>query len=53
MLSTPKKVALKHLITSDEAHFDRYVNKQNCTYWGRKGFEIMHEKPLHSEKITV
>ena len=40
----------QHLITSDEAHFDLsgYVNKQNCRFWGRKGPEIMHEKPLHT-----
>ena len=46
---------IQHLIISDEAHFDLsgYVNKQNCRFWSRKGPEIMHEKSLLSEKVTV
>ena len=46
---------MQHLITSDEAHFDLagYVNKQNCRFWGREDPKIMHEKPLHSERVTV
>ncbi|KAF2355783.1 RNA-polymerase II-associated protein 3-like C-terminal domain [Trinorchestia longiramus] len=40
---------------SDEAHFhlSGYVNKQNCRYWSAENPKIVHEIPLHSEKITV
>ena len=46
---------LQHLITSDEAHFhlSGYVNKQNCRFWGCENPQIVHEGPLHSERVTV
>ena len=43
------------LITSDEAHFhlSGYVNKQNFRYWSESNPRSLHEKPLHSERVTV
>ena len=43
------------LITSDEAHFhlSSYVNKQNFRYWSGSNPRSLHEKPLHSERVTV
>lgn len=43
------------LIMSDEAHFhlDGYVNKQNCRYWAAENPRQLHQKPLHSTKVTV
>ena len=40
---------------SDEAHFhlSGYVNKQNCRYWNVKNLKIIHELPLHPQKVTV
>lgn len=45
----------KILIMSDEAHFhlNGYVNKQNFRYWSEKNPEELHERPLHSPKVTV
>ena len=46
---------LEHLIASDEAHFNLsgYVNKQNIRFWARENPQKLHEKPLHSERVTV
>jgi hypothetical protein len=43
---------LDHLIMSDEArfHFNGYVNKQNFRYWATENPDMLHQKPLHSEK---
>ena len=43
------------LLTSDEAHFNLsgYVNKQNFRYWSTTNPMQLHEKPLHSERVTV
>lgn len=43
------------LLMSDEAHFhlDGAVNKQNCRYWAPVNPQKIHEKPLHSPKVTV
>ncbi|PNF42403.1 hypothetical protein B7P43_G01955 [Cryptotermes secundus] len=40
---------------SDEAHFhlSGYVNKQNMRYWGGNNPRELHERPLHSDKVTV
>ena len=39
----------------DEAHFhlSGYVNKQNFRYWAAANPHQLHERPLHSAKITV
>jgi hypothetical protein len=43
------------IIMSDEAHFllDGTVNKQNYTYWAQENPQQLHQKPLHSSKVTV
>jgi hypothetical protein len=40
---------------SDEAHFhlDGSVNKQNCRYWAAENPRQLHQRPLHSPKVTV
>lgn len=40
---------------SDEAHFhlDGYVNVQNCRYWASENPQELHQRPLHSLKVTV
>jgi [histone H3]-lysine36 N-dimethyltransferase SETMAR len=43
------------LLTSDEAHFhlSGYVNKQNFRYWADQNPCQLHERPLHSQRVTV
>lgn len=43
------------LIMSDEAHFELsgYVNKQNFRYWCSENPRQLHQRPLHSRKVTV
>lgn len=40
---------------SDEAHFHLCgsVNKQNFRYWSENNPQVVYEKPLHSERVTV
>ena len=40
---------------SDEAHFhlSGFVNKQNFPYWSATNSTELHERPLHSSKVTV
>ena len=40
---------------SDEAHFTLggYVNKQSCQIWGSENPQVIEERPLHLEKVTV
>ncbi|PNF37887.1 hypothetical protein B7P43_G07408 [Cryptotermes secundus] len=40
---------------SDEAHFhlSGYVNKQNKCYWNGNNPRELHERPHHSDKVTV
>ena len=40
---------------SDEAHFPLvwYVNRQNCHIEGSENPQVIEEKPLHPEKVTV
>ena len=40
---------------NDEAHFhvSGFVNKQNFRYWSQANPRELHEKPLHSQKVTV
>lgn len=41
--------------TSDEAHFhlNSTVNKQNFRYWATENPRELHQRPLHSPKVTV
>jgi hypothetical protein len=34
-------------------HISGYVNKQNCRYWTPENPRQLHERPLHSQKVTV
>lgn len=40
---------------SDEEHFhlNGDINRQNLRYWPSENLRIVHEKPLHSERVTV
>jgi hypothetical protein len=46
---------LDHLIMSDEVYFhlNGNVNKQNFRYWVAENPHMLHQKPLHSEKMTA
>ena len=43
------------LITTDEAHFylSGAINKQNYRHWSADNPKLIHQKPLHSQKVTV
>ena len=43
------------LMMSDEAHFhlDGYLNKQNCPFWAAKNPWELHQRPLHTAKVSV
>lgn len=43
------------VMMSDEAHFhlDGFVNKQNYRYWAPTNPRQLHQRPLHSLKVTV
>ena len=47
----------RHLLTicSDEAHFhlSGMVNKQNFRYWSQNNPRELHQRPLHSPKVTI
>lgn len=45
----------RKIIFSDEAHFwlNGFVNKQNCRYWCESNPQVVHESPLHPQRITV
>lgn len=45
----------RKIIFSDEAHFwlNGFVNKQNMRYWSGENPHVLHESPLHPQKITV
>jgi hypothetical protein len=42
-------------LLSDEAHFhgSGCVNKQNCRYWVPNNPRELHQRPLHTTKVTV
>ena len=46
---------IRRVIMSDEAHFQLCgsVNKQNMRYWSDVNPLELHQKPLHSQKVTV
>ena len=39
----------------DEAHFTLggYISKQNCRIWDSENPQVIEERPLHPEKVTV
>jgi hypothetical protein len=43
------------VLSSDEAHFhlSGCVNKQNFRYWAENNPRKLHERPIHSQRITV
>ena len=43
------------MICSDEAHFhlSGIINKQNFRYWSDTNPQELHQRPLHSPKVTV
>jgi hypothetical protein len=43
------------LTMSDEAHFhlDGYVNKQNYRFWAAENPRELHQRPLHTAKVSV
>ena len=43
------------MVFSDEAHFTLgdYANKQNCRIWDFENAQVIRERPLHPEKVTV
>jgi len=46
---------VNNIWVSDEAHFhvSGFVNNQNFRYWSEANPRELHEKPLHSQKVTV
>ena len=46
---------IKTVLMTDEAHFhlSGYVNKQNYRYWAPENPQELHQRPLHSERLTV
>ena len=49
------KTQTKQNFLSDEAHITLggYINKQNCRIWGSVDSQVLEERPLLTEKITV
>ncbi len=49
------ELPLNRILFTDEAHFylPGAVNNQNMRYWSDENPRIIHEKPLHSPKLTV
>jgi len=43
------------LMMTNKAHFhlSGFVNKQNFCYWSSTNTTELHDKPLHSSKVTV
>jgi|UniRef100_A0A2S2PZ44 hypothetical protein len=43
------------VMLTDETHFylDGFVNKQNCRYWAAENPRELHQRPLHSQKVTM
>ena len=46
---------LDNLFMSDEAHFtlSGCVNKENYRFWSAENPHLLHQAPLHSERLTV
>jgi hypothetical protein len=50
-----QNVPANDVLSSDEAHFhlSGCVNKQNFRYWAENSPRHLHERPLHSQRVTV
>jgi len=46
---------IQNVWMSDEAYFhlDGFVNKQNGRYWIEENPHQLHQRPLHSDRLTV
>jgi hypothetical protein len=46
---------LTAVVMNDEAnfHLNGFVNKQNCRFWAVENPRELHQRPLHSSKVTV
>ncbi|PSN52441.1 hypothetical protein C0J52_16239, partial [Blattella germanica] len=46
---------VNNLWMNEEAHFhlSGFVNRQNFRYWSEANPRVLHEKPLHAQKVTV
>jgi hypothetical protein len=44
---------INSLLMTDEARFRFYVNKQNYRYWAPENPQQIHQRPFHSERLTV
>jgi hypothetical protein len=55
MLNALDNDDLNHVLMMDEAHFYLCgnVSSQNCHYWATENPRNIHQKPLHSEKVTL
>jgi hypothetical protein len=56
LLETPNDDdAINAVLMTDGAHFHLpgYVNKQNYRYWAAENPQQLHQRPLHSDKLTV
>jgi hypothetical protein len=40
-------------IFSPHIHLSECVNKQNMCYWSEENPRELHERPLHSDRVTV
>ena len=51
----PEENKIDLQIMSDEAHFymNGFVNKQNFRYWATENPQMMQEKSLHTQRVTV
>lgn len=43
----------KHLPYAAHFEIGGYTNKQNYRTWGQGNKQIIHEKPLHTQLVTV
>jgi hypothetical protein len=55
LLNTLGNDDFNHILMMDEANFHLCgnVNSQNCRYWATEDPRVIHQTPLHSEKVMV
>jgi hypothetical protein len=51
----PQNVQENDVLSSDEAHFhlSGCINKQNFRYWAENTPRQLHERSLHSQRVTI